>query len=153
MLFTSRLLPTNCLGLLDHFVGFMLKGLKYVKESHQKNNYPAQKMIKENENEQNRMNYRTYTMVLQKLAISTPWLSVNSDLIYRFPLENQFLKWYLFFRSEKRFEKRNIKKYQYKEKKRLEGFLCFSNGLFIMLVTLYIVILDWLYGEKLMKMT
>ena len=93
------------------------------------------------------------TMVLQKLAISTPWLSVNSDLIYRFPLENQFLKWYLFFRSEKRFEKKNIKKYQYKEKKRLEDFLCFSNGLFIMLVTLYIVILDWLYGEKLMKMT
>ena len=57
MLFTSRLLPANCLGLLDHFVGLVLKGLKDAKESHQKNNYPAQKMIKENENEQNRMNY------------------------------------------------------------------------------------------------
>ena len=57
MLFTSRLLPTNYLGLLDHFVGFVLKGLKYVKESHQKNNYPAQKMIKENENGKNWMNY------------------------------------------------------------------------------------------------
>ena len=49
---------------------------------------------------------------------------------------------FIFKRSEKRFEKRNIEKYQYKESKRLEGFLCFSNGLFIMLVTLYIVILD-----------
>ena len=36
---------------------------------------------------------------------------------------------YIFKRSEKRFEKRNVEKYQYKERKRLEDFWCASSVL------------------------